>query len=102
MVVYNSQDFTIWDYIVNPSTIWKLKKIAKAWNLIHEFEAATFDLTDHMGRLIGLKLVVDSQPGYSDKNSVKDYLANLQPASFQNYDPGVPDPKPAVGDEIPF
>lgn len=111
LVVDQGRDWRIYDYIVNPGgnsagTIWKLKKIARAWGMGPEFDNGTFDLNEYRGRIITLKLIVQQQDGYSDKNSVKDYLPMQESDTGKRfgYDPGVPQPLPqTVGDrDIPF
>lgn len=61
------------DYIVNPSTLFKMKKIARALGEEDDFKAGTFDLADHIGANLTLVLDVQQQDGFDDKNNVKDY-----------------------------
>lgn len=72
-VPFNGRDFRIRDFVVNPSTLFKLKAIAKAWHLHKEFDDGTFSLDDYIGKLIVLKLDVQTSAGYGDQNQVVGY-----------------------------
>ena len=98
IIHHNGRAWKIYDYIVRPSGLFKLKNIARAWHLSKEFEARAFDLAEHLRRPITLALIVQSQEGYSDKNSVDGYKPpDVAPP------PLFPQPKSAPGEEdIPF
>jgi hypothetical protein len=64
------------EYVVNPSTLFKLKQIAKALGpkAVAEFDAGTFDPAKHIGETFAAVLAIESQDGFDDKNKVKKYL----------------------------
>lgn len=72
-VPFGGKDWKIRDYIVNPSTLFKLKNIAKAWHLHNEFAEGRFDLAEHVNRLIVLKLTVENSAAYGDQNQIAGY-----------------------------
>lgn len=61
----------VWDYIVDPGTLWKLKRLAKVFDRLKDFELGTFDLHDYIGHNLTLTLAIDKND--SDKNQVKEY-----------------------------
>lgn len=65
------------EYIVNPTTLYKLKQIAKALGskAVGEFDKGEFDPNAHAGETLRAVLAIDSQDGFDDKNVVKKYLA---------------------------
>lgn len=98
-VMQNGRAWTVRDYIVQPSGLFKLKMIARAWGKLDEFEAATFDLAAHTGKVARLYLTVQQSDGYADKNQVNSVKATI----------GMPvvtsatAPEPAAADsDIPF
>ncbi len=94
---HDGRTFIVKDYIVNPSTLFKLKGIAKALSLMGEFDAGTLDLADHIGQICGLELTVESSEKYGDKNNVKHYREpTLEPS------PSGGGGGPTMGEEIPF
>lgn len=62
------------DYVVNPQTLFRLKQIARAMGKIADFEAGRFDLQEHVGTRIKLKLKVEEQAGFPDQNKIHAYL----------------------------
>jgi len=86
------------DYIVNPSTLFKLKKLAKAVGRLPEFEAGAFQAEQVVDCNIIVDVGIDSQPGFDDKNVIGNYkvLPTTTPAAAK------PREKAAIGDEIPF
>lgn len=65
------------EYVVNPTTLYKLKQIAKALGskALGEFDRGEFDPNAHAGETLRAVLAIDSQDGFDDKNIVKKYLA---------------------------
>lgn len=54
--------------------LWKLKKMAKAWGVLDQFESATFDPANFIDSNLMVKLKVKPADGkYSESNSVADY-----------------------------
>jgi hypothetical protein len=94
------------DFIVHPSTVWKLKNIARAWGLLGSFEAGTFDLQDHLQKHITVVMEIQvGDPKYGEQNSIVGYLepptagfAMPTPAA-KSVDAGPPVPKE---EEIPW
>lgn len=66
---------TIYDYIVVPAAVFKLKMIAQALDKVAEFNAGKFDLTKYQNRRLTLDLDMVEDPQYGDKNTVRKYLA---------------------------
>lgn len=64
------------EYVVNPTTLFKLKQIAKAFGpeASAEFDAGKFDPSDYIDGSLMAVLKVESQDGFDDKNVVKKYL----------------------------
>lgn len=95
-VPWDGRDWTVRDWIVNPGTLFKLKKLALACHQGKEFEELRFDLTDHIGRAFTLTLEVESSASYGDQNKVTGYgeSSGMPPREI-----GPPPPKT---EEIPF
>lgn len=54
--------------------LWKLKKIAKAWDIIAKFDDGTFDPANHIESNLIVKLKVKPADGkYSESNAIADY-----------------------------
>ena len=64
---------TIYDYIVNPTTLWRMKRLAKAIGKATDFEAGTFNPSDHIGANLTLDLGVQEDDEHGDKNTVRGY-----------------------------
>ena len=81
----------ITEYVVNPTTLYKLKQIAKALGpkAVAEFDAGSFDPGAHAEESLRAVIAIESQDGYDDKNKVKKYLPAGAPVT----------PKPAT-DEV--
>lgn len=92
----NGKTKTVRDYIVQPSGLFKMKQIARAWSMLNEFESGDFDLAAHVGKMAELHLTVESSDKYSDRNQV----AGFRAASHARPTPA---PQTAQADsEIPF
>lgn len=74
-IVYNGEGtLLVFDYIVYPKFVWKLKRLAVALGALEAFEAGTFDPAEYEGRNLTLNIGVDeAKDGYDAKNSVKGY-----------------------------
>jgi hypothetical protein len=60
------------DYIVNPSTIYKLKQLAIALGRKAEFEAETFQASDYIGSGVVAEVVISpGKDGFDDQNAIK-------------------------------
>jgi hypothetical protein len=83
----------ITEYVVNPSTLFKLKQIATALGpaALAEFNTGKFDPAKHVGETLSAIIAIESQEGFDDKNKVKKYL----PKSA-----GVPAPSPKAQDDV--
>lgn len=95
IVYHDGGTVELTDYIVNPSSLFKLKKIARAIGKESEFKAGTFDLADHLNSNVTLTLKVESQAGYDDKNVVRDFKPSATGAAVTQTVP-VDDP------DLPF
>lgn len=94
-VPWNGRDWRVRDFIVNPSTLFKLKLIAKAWNEQREFDEGRFDMEEHIKQPIMLHLDVQTSAIYGDQNQVVGYEASS----------GAPPPakQPVAADaDVPF
>jgi hypothetical protein len=79
VIDHGGRQWTVRDYIVSPSGIYKLKMIARAWQALGEFENRSFDLAKRVGQMARLRLQIDQQEGFADKN----VIAHVGPASFE-------------------
>jgi hypothetical protein len=61
---------TIFDYIVFPAALWRLKKLCKAVGMDREFEAGDVDPSAIAGRSVRVLLKIEEDPEYGDKNRV--------------------------------
>lgn len=100
-VPFNGKDYAVKDYIV-ASNLFKLKNIAQAWGMFREFEERQFDLAEHIHRSISIRLDVDSNPIYGDKNSIVGYAAASGPVMTQQAPPAPPDANEEPDAKIPF
>jgi hypothetical protein len=72
--VFNGEsERRIIDYIVFPTFVWKLKRLAKALGHLDRFEADTFDPRSHMDANLVVELDVRTQEGFDDKNTIRSY-----------------------------
>jgi hypothetical protein len=73
--VYRSDGRTqqVYDYIVVPAGLFKLKGMARAWGKTAEFDGGTFQADDHLDESLVVKLIVEKQDGYADKNRIVAY-----------------------------
>lgn len=69
----NGGERTIYDYIVNPSTIFKLKGLAKALGRGVDFDNGSFYPGDYIGSNLDLYLTVQEDDVYGDKNQIGKY-----------------------------
>lgn len=69
----DGREVTLNDYIVNPKTLFKLKRIALAIGQQTAFENETFDVNDNIGANLILGLKVDSNEKYGDQNKIDSY-----------------------------
>lgn len=84
------------EYVVNPTTLYKLKQIAKALGpkAVGEFDAGKFDPAAYVGETLTAAIGIESQEGFDDKNKVKKYLPKGTAAA---------PPKPPAEDlSVPF
>lgn len=90
--------FLVHDYIVNPSTLFKMKHLAKALGKTHEFKAAAFQPADYIDHHVTLQLGIKSQSGFDDKNVIDRYK---EPPTAKFTAPPTVFQQPAE-DQIPF
>lgn len=107
LTVYHPEgkEQTVWDYIVNPATVFKIKKIAKALGFSAEFEAGTFQVSDCVGANMLLTLDVEEDAEYGDKNKIKNYQPSRVKARREVAAAVASTGKaatPLVADDIPF
>lgn len=93
-VPMNGRQWTVRDYIVNPSSLFKLKQISRCFGKLADFDAGLFDLAQFKGRALRLVLAVESEPGFADKNVIKAFKetngAVRRPAATQQDDADIP------------
>ena len=72
---YNGErTMNVRDYIVYPGFTWKLKRLARALGAEEEFKAGNFDLNEHQGRNLTLKLGIQpAKDGFDERNRVLGY-----------------------------
>lgn len=72
MIAYgnNGREQKIFEYIVNPATLYKLKQFARALGEMAAFESNGFDLCKHVGARLTAELDVKEDPEYGDKNTI--------------------------------
>lgn len=103
-VYSGSKETTLKDYISNPGTLFKLKRIAKALGKEQDFASNTFDLTQHLLSSVLLTLEVE-EDDFGDKNTVKKYApfsrAAAVAATAAKPHPSSNLPTPTA-DDIPF
>lgn len=89
------------EYVVNPTTLFKLKQIAKAFGpkASAEFDAGTFDPSDYVESSLMAVLKVESQDGFDDKNVVKKYLPK---AAGEVARPAAPKSADELAEDCPF
>ena len=73
-VQYNNRIIPLWDYIVRPSGIWKLKQIARAWGETGEFDSGSFDLEEKIGRIIGVSVEIENSSQFGEQNKIMEYV----------------------------
>lgn len=85
------------DYIVNPASLWKLKKVAQSLGELPSFKDGSFDLDSHTGRNLTLTLGVEEAKGdFPEKNTVRGYKVAAPAGAFHasasapEVDPDVP------------
>lgn len=79
----------VYDYIVNPATLYKLKQLARSLGKLADFEAKKFDAMQHQGESLVLSLKEESDD-FGDKNTVKAYKPKDAPTAPADADPDIP------------
>lgn len=97
---------TVKDYIVNPSTLWKLRRLAKALGKSAEFDAGTFAVEKHIGANLTLELDIQQQEGFDESNTIVGYEpktggADRRPTTAAR-DNGSVHIEPVTEEDIPF
>ncbi len=69
----DGREAVVKDYIVNPSTLFKLKRFAVAIGQGEDFKAGTFQAADHLQTRLTLALSVQESAEYGDRNQVDGY-----------------------------
>ena len=72
-VYSGSQTMRLKEYIVTPSTVFKLKKIAVALGERAKFEKGQFNIAEHLGASIRLNLEVEENEDFGDRNVIRGY-----------------------------
>lgn len=80
----NGRKQVIKDYVTK-AALFKVRMLASALNRADEFKAGKFMPEDHIGSMVAVKLIVEQQDGYDDKNKIDRISAN----------PGTAKPSPA-------
>lgn len=94
----NGNEQTIKDYIVVPSTLFKLKRLAIAIGQKAEFENGTFQAENYINSNVKVFLKVDRQDGFDDKNVIDKFVTEVStntPVATQQPRTTVSDFRPA-------
>lgn len=84
--------FHLFDYVVNPSSLWKLKRLAGAVGMMDRFESGAFEPRDLIGKncLAFVKTKKDESGKYPDQNVIMKYSPSTTPV-VQERAPGEDD-----------
>jgi len=96
--VFNGdREMQIKDYIVIPSFVWKLKRIAQAYGAEEEFQAGDFNPRKWVEKSLTVSLEVEKQEGFDERNVIKKYAPRHNgPVAL------VPAPTTNDKDDLPF
>jgi len=100
-------DARVWDYLVStPAAVFKIRMFCDAAGLQKQFDSGRLTAEDCVGATSRAKIVVeDGRDGYSDRNSVAEYMAGpSRPAGIQTQPQAADEPPvPHIEeDQIPF
>lgn len=93
-VYHGEREMQVKDYIVIPSFLWKLKRIAQAFNAGDVFESGDFDPRKYVEKSLTVTLEVERREGYDERNVVKRYA--------QRNGSAAPKVQDTAGDDLPF
>lgn len=68
----------LWDYIVRPTTIWKLEELAKALGAIKAFKEKTFDLKEYVGKSLEISIRTKDDAEFGKHNVVAKYISSKE------------------------
>lgn len=89
--------YVIKEHIVEAS-LWKLKRLAKAINVMEAFESGEFNPVDYVGKNLTVVLDIEEDDEFGDKNKITRYKPLMHPIPA-----GVNREPVAVSDgEVPF
>lgn len=77
----NGREQALKDYVVNPTGLWRLKKLAKALGRMEEFDSGVFREEHYVGGNLKLELEVEEDDQYGDKNRIKAWLPSTTAAA---------------------
>ena len=70
-ILIGPRKVSIWDYIVNPTGLFRLRMIAKALGREGEFDGNQFQLTGEIGIRLQLTLSLEESPQYGPRNRIE-------------------------------
>lgn len=108
------REFLIHEYIVVPATVYKLQQIAIAIGREEDFDSGVFQVDDHIGENLTVRLKIEKSPKYPDQNKIAAYKPKTTGRAHRNAPPATNgsahgrDERPAFAppgnadNEIPF
>ena len=70
-ILVGPRKVSIWDYIVNPTGLWRLREIAKALGRVGEFDLNQFQLAAEVGIRLQVTLSLEENPKYGPQNRIE-------------------------------
>ncbi|MCC7508618.1 MAG: hypothetical protein IT464_04530 [Planctomycetes bacterium] len=64
----------VWEHVVIPKGLWRLKRIAQAVGAMKAFESGRFSPRQYLGAHLLLELNIRRSPGYAPRNVAVEYL----------------------------
>lgn len=74
--------FQLRDWVVVPDGVWKLKKLAQAWDKEEEFKAAKFQPSNHIGAGVIAVIKVKHDDKYGEQNVIANYKKQAASSGF--------------------
>lgn len=107
IAVFNADgdERSVTEYVVFPAAVFKVKQLAAAMGRKPEFDSAQFHAKNYIGAGFKVKLAIDKQDGFDDKNKIAKYYEAVDQAGIPAKRQGSPfEGKPNVFDpaEIGF
>lgn len=79
----NGGSFHVFDYVVNPATLWKLKQLSSAVGLMDKFQTGSMNPRELVGKsfIAGVKTKKDETGKYAPQNVIAKYASASASAS---------------------